>query len=357
MARPTPPSAARPLIVLCLAFALAGTPAAVADRLTVDNAAGDTDLLTGELMRLGDGTVWFQPSWSAEPIEILWDAVVALETDGPAVVVLDDGTRLEGRLVAASAPRVLVVESPGLDTTVDLPTARVATLNPPEMPAVRLAGSASAGLSITDGNTETQSLYAEGELVARTAENRYTLGLQARQAETDGETTAENARASFEYDHFLSERWYFAATALGSRDEFQDVKLRTAFSLSSGYQVLDTDRTALAVELGASYVNVDYFDGRSAVSATDESYPAGRWSFDLRHELAPERVTVFHQQEGFQSLDDGDDLFIRSKTGLRFSLFGGFIATTQVNLDYDGDPSPGRESTDTSYLVNLGVEW
>lgn len=355
MARHPPSHRLAPLFVAFLIVtALTPPPPTGADELTVENAAGGTDVLTGELLRLGDGTVWFQPSWSAEPIEILWNAVVGLETDGPATVVLEDGTRFEGRLAEGSAPRVLVVESAGLDTVVDLPAARVATLNPPEVPAVRLAGNASAGLSITDGNTDTQSLYAEGELVARTAENRYTLGLQARQAETDGETTAENARASFEYDHFLSERWYFAATALGLRDEFQDVSLRTAFSLSSGYQVLDTDRTTLALELGASYVNVDYFDTSSAM---DESYPAGRWSFDLRHELVPEQVAFFHQQEGFQSLDDGEDLFVRSKTGLRFSLFGGLIATTQVNLDYDGDPSPGTESTDTSYLLNLGVQW
>ena len=334
-------------LALCLGLACLSAPPSHADTLELANG----DRVTGELVRLGEGTVWFHPAWTAEPIEIPWDAVVALETETPVVAVLEDGSRLEGRVTSGPEPGVLRLASGALGEAVDLPAARIVALNPPEVPAVRLTGSASAGLVVTDGNTDTRSLYAEGQLVARTVENRFTVGLQVRESENDGETTAENARASFEYDHFLTERWYFATGVLASRDEFQDVSLRTALSASSGYQFLDTERTRLAVELGASYVNVDRSDGE------DEGYPAARWSLDLERELAAERVTLFHQQEGFLGLESGDDLFIRSRTGLRFSLWGGFIASTQLHLDYDESPGPGLESTDRAVLVNLGVEW
>ncbi len=336
--------------IACLVTTLVlAAPPAAAD--TVELANGDR--VTGTVLRLEAEELVVDTEWGGE-IAIDWGRVAALATDAPLVLVLEDETELIGVLGPADPPApagVLAVVPEDAVEPVVVERAAVTAIHSPDRPAVTWDGHVAAGFVAAEGNTETESLYAEGEVVRRTEWNRYTFGGQGARSEDDGRETADNARAWLGYDRFLTDRWYLAANALAGRDEFQDLALRTALSLSTGYQVLDTERTALSAELGASYVDED-FD-----TAPDDSYPAARWAVDLDHGLVVERVELFHSHEGFLGIESGDDLLVRSRTGLRFHLFDGFIAAAQVNLDYDESPAPGREKEDRKYLVNLGFEW
>lgn len=318
---------------------------------TVELANGDR--VTGTVLRLEAGELVVATEWAGE-LAVDWGQVAAVTTDGPLLLVLEDETEVVGALHPAGPPApegALAVATDDAAEPLVVERTAVTAIHPADRPAVTYEGHVAAGFVAAQGNTETESLYAEGEVVRRTDRNRYTLGGQGARSEDDGRETADNARAWIGYDRFLTDRWYLAANALAARDEFQDLSLRTALSLSTGYQFLDTERTALSGELGASYVDED-FDG-----APDDSYPAARWAVGLGHDLVVERVELFHSHEGFFGLDGDEDLLLRSRTGLRFHLFEGFVAAAQVNLDYDESPAPGREEEDRKYLVNLGFEW
>jgi putative salt-induced outer membrane protein YdiY len=335
----------------CLSSIVLLIAAAPAAADTVELANGDH--LTGTVVRLADGKLVLATDWGGE-ISVDWGQVTALSTDGPYRLVLEDGSELVGALAVAPAPAPageLTVTGEGTAEPGPVARAAIAEIQPVDRPAVEWEGHVAAGFVASEGNTETESLYGEGEVVARTEWNRYTAGGQATRAEDDGRETADNARAWLGYDRFLSERWYLAASALFSRDEFQDLSLRSAVALSAGYQAIDTERTRLSGELGASYVDED-FD-----TAPDDSYPAARWALDVGHDLVIDRIELFHDHEGFLGLESSDDLLVRSRTGLRFHLFEGFVAATQVNLDYDESPAPGFEKEDRRYLVNVGFQW
>jgi len=309
----------------------------------------DGDRISGTIVDLHDGTLTVDTAW-AGTLSIDWSAVAAIESDANLTLVLEDGSRLVGAVRSAAEDGTLAVTTASVAEPAVVPVARIAAINPPAQ-AVQVKGNASAGLIINQGNTDTRSLYLEGEVVARTDTNRYTTGVQATRSEDDGDTTADSSRGWIEYDHFLTERWYLASSALFTRDKFQDLRLRSSLAVSSGYQFVETDRASASTELGASYVDEDFYE------ATDESYPAARWAIDLSRDFADGDLELFHSQEGFLDLDTGDDILLRSKTGIRFNLFKGFIATTQVSFDYDTDPAPGRKKEDWRYLMNLGVEW
>lgn len=344
---PAPPSRFPASVsVLCLLLLLlGGAPLSAA---TVELANGDR--ISGEMVSLRDGTLTFRTDWGGQ-LTIDWSAVVSVTSESALTVVLDDGSRLVGPVEdPAEGGEALTVRPETAAAPVEVDLARVVGINPPRR-AVRVRGNASAGVVVHEGNTETRSLYLEGQVTARTEVNRYTLGAQATRAEDEGEATADSSRGWIEYDHFVSERWYLASSVLFTQDEFQDLQLRSALSLSSGFQVFETERTDLSLELGASYVDENF------VETGDDAYPAGRWAVDGRHGLAGGQVELFHFQEGLVDLEEGGEILLRSKTGARFLLFKGFIATTQVNFDYDEEPAPGRDEEDWVYLLNLGVEW
>jgi hypothetical protein len=57
------------------------------------------------------------------------------------------------------------------------------------------------------------------------------------------------------------------------------------------------------------------------------------------------------------SLENVKKSFARNATGLRMPLAGNFVATTEYDVSWDGDPQPGRVSTDRIFLFTLGYKW
>lgn len=336
----------RPLQSLALALLALSPGPASGDTLELTNG----DRLSGTVVRLADGELVFETDWAGE-LTVDWEHVDTVTTDAPMAVLTAEGMELVGTLAPGEDADVLQVTPAELAAPVEVPRRAVAAIQPPGRPPVRVQGHLAAGLVDSRGNTESRSLYAEGQVIARTDRSRFTLGGQGTRAETNGRTTADSQRVWLGYDHFVSERVFLGASSRLSRDEFTDVELRSSLGLSAGFHFFDSKRTTLAAQLGASYVDENFGE------APDESYPAGRWVLDFTHELAPGRVELFHNHEGLLSFETSEDLLIHSRSGLRFHLFEGFVATTQLNFDYDESPAPGRERNDLRYIVNLGFNW
>ena len=154
-----------------------------------------------------------------------------------------------------------------------------------------------------------------------------------------------------QYDHFLTEKWFFYTNALFEKDEFKDIDLRSTIGAGAGYQFFETPLTNLSTETGLTYVNEDYEQGQ------DNSYPAGRWSVKFDQYLLDKKIQFFHFHEGFVSIEDTEDMFIRSRTGFHIPLYKNFKATVQYNYDWDKSPAPGREKADEAFLFTLGYAW
>ena len=60
------------------------------------------------------------------------------------------------------------------------------------------------GLSSTNGNTDAKSVCLDAGFVARTDENRITIGGEYNREETEGVTTADRALGNLKYDHFIT---------------------------------------------------------------------------------------------------------------------------------------------------------
>lgn len=332
-------------LTLGLLVTLLSSSTVLADQVLLDNG----DRLTGTVTTLQEGTLTLETGYAGD-VEIDWSRVSGLTTDAPVAVVLADGSELSGTLAGDGEGSVeLTPEDQAGALT--FPLDQVTALNPPVVPAVRYRGGVSVAVTSTSGNTESDRTYAEGELVAQSDSNRVSFTLQVNEAEEDGRKTASRNFAAVGYDQFFGERWYLAANGSAAEDEFQDLKLRTTLGLAAGYRFSDTEAFRLSGELGASYVNED-FD-----AAPDSDYPAGRWALDLSRRLGDGGAELFHDHEVLVSLDDSDDVLLRTRTGVRFSLWEGLVAALQLNYDRDEEPAPGREEEDRTWSLTLGYTW
>lgn len=352
---------------LTLCALLLAAPAASADVVHLSNG----DRLTGSVTSLAAGKLVLSTGYAGE-LALDWSQVVALATDAPLTVVLEDGRRLRGVVAtraegsaegvltlrpataeeraAEAAPESEIAHGTDVSEPMTLPLADVAALNPPQVPGIFWSGSVSASVTSTSGNTESDRTYLAGELVARAAPHRVTLGGDLNEASENGVDTVSSTLAYLRYDRFFGPRWYLDANASATEDQFQDLDLRTTAGLAVGHQLSDDEHLRLGAELGVSYVDEDFR------LAADDAYAAGRWSLDLSRRFDG-GIELFHSQELLVSLEDSADRLLRTRTGLRFALWKSFVAAVQLNYDRDETPSPGREKADRAWLLNLGYTW
>jgi putative salt-induced outer membrane protein YdiY len=287
----------------------------------------------------------------AGEISVKWEDVVNLKTDAPVKVMMDANTVIEGIISPGEAGQV-TVKAADIQDPIAIEIARLKVINPkPPEPALKTNVRANFGASFTSGNTETENIYGDGELVARTEINRYTLGAIYKRSESDEVETADSLLAYMKYDHFLTKKWFFYANATGEKDKFKDLDFRTSAGVGSGYQFLETDRTRLSLEAGLSYVSEDF------ITAEDADYAAGRWGLRFEHFLLEKSLQFFHHNTGLQSLENSDDLVIYTQTGFRVPLYKNLNTSIQFNYDYDKSPAPGTKKEDKAVIVTLGYQW
>jgi putative salt-induced outer membrane protein YdiY len=346
--------------------------AARADEVLLANG----DRLTGTVVRKEGDELVFKTAYAGE-IKIKWSQVVRVATEAPMALVLSDQslarTRTIGQAPKPPAPAP-ATEAPGaageVPATAPAPGEAVAPPAQPEpkpvpvdaiayinagpgidLLGVRWKGRINVGGNGTRGNSRTDNIRIEGEAIARQQQNRWTLsGVFDRGKDLDT-VTRKNWRGSGKYDLFINPRWYGYSLATIEADEFRDIDRRTTIGAGIGHQLIDTERTHLALEGGLNYVRTDF------EQAPDESYPALRWALKYDQRLFGTDMEVFHNHEVLADITDVERTFVRSQTGLRLPLLRRLMATAQLNVDYDNKPAPGKVKSDRVYLFTLGYHW
>jgi len=308
------------------------------------------DHISGKVVTLEHNFLIFHTGYAGD-ISIKREEIANLKTDEIVKVVVGGDTLIQG-MIHPGDGGAITVKSADIPVPVPVELTRLTAINPkPPEPSLKTSVRANFGASFTSGNTETENIYGDGEMVARTENNRYTLGAVYKRSESDNIATADSVAGYMKYDHFLTEKWFIYANATGEKDEFKDLELRTTVGIGSGYQFLETESTNLSLEAGLSYVNDDY------IEAKDTAYSAGRWGLRFEHFFFQKSLQFFLNNAGLQSLEDSDDLVIYTQTGFRVPLFKNLNAAVQLNHEYDKSPSPGRKNEDTAVIITLGYQW
>ena len=335
------------LSIFIVLLSLVNLGAAYADELILKNG----DRLTGHVIRMEDNKLFFKPPY-ADEIKIKWSEVSNLKTEKEVHVVLTDETSLKGFAKSAEKGK-MKLKMGKIVETVSFYIDDIKSINsePQIHKPVKTKGHINVGITAAKGNSDTEAQHLDGEFVARTQKNRYTLRGELNRAEDKGEKTVNNAYGFLKYDHFIKRKWFIYSNASFEKDEFKDLNLRSSLGAGAGYQFIESPITNLSFEAGLSYVNEDFDE------AADDSYPGGRWAVNFDKYFWEKAFQFFHFHEGLFGLEDTGDIFIRSRTGVRVPLYKNIEATAQYHYDWDKSPKPGREKVDETYLLTLGYQW
>lgn len=315
----------------------------------------DGGVLYGEVIEMSGGVLYIKTAAAADNIvKINWASVSKLAINHPIPFHLKEGTVLIG--TATEGPNgTLNVRAEPLKGTIEVPMDSITALNPLIQPPVIYSGSLTGGYSQTTGNSHLKNASLLGDFVARSEQLR--LSINGRYIYGDNANTliARNARGTIKLDFFLTKRWFWFASSYFEQDTFQDLKMRTALATGPGYQFIERgdfsgilrDMTLYA-EAGLAYFNEDFR------VADDASSLRGRWSLKLNWPILDDRVTFYHFDEVYPSLQNTKDYFLTMDSGIRFKLLEGFVSSFQVTTRFNSKPAQGTGDTDNLYLMTLG---
>ncbi|HJT22895.1 MAG TPA: DUF481 domain-containing protein [Nitrospira sp.] len=316
----------------------------------------DGSIVYGEVIEMSEGTLHIRTPASADSwIKVKWSEVAKLTVTHPLPFHLKEGSVIVGT-AASDADGTLTLQVEQLKSPLSVPLDSIASVNPLIQPPVVYMGNLQGAYTQASGNSHLRSASLIGEFNGRSESLRLTIVGRYVYGDDAGRLQVRNSRGTIKLDFFVTKKLYWFASAYFEQDTFQDLNLRTALASGPGYQFIDKgdydgpwlkDMTLYA-EAGLAYYNVDF------KTAPDETSFRARWSLKFNWPIMDEKVTVYHFDEFFPSLQDAKDYYLTADSGVRFKLFAGFVSGFQWTLRYNSAPAPGTKTTDNLYLITLG---
>lgn len=326
-----------------------------------DSAAPVSDIITlkdgsiihGEVIEMTGGLLQVKSPMAGETIKIKWAEVVKLAVSHPIPFHLKEGTILVGTVEEAEAGMMKLTA--GSAGTMTVPLDSVTDVNPVVQAPVIYTGSLNAGFSQVTGNSRLRNVSVLGDFVARSEQLRLSLLGRYVYGDNAGSLITRNARGTIKLDFFITKRLFWFASAYFENDHFQDLKLRTAISSGPGYEWIERgdfgsvfrDMT-FYTEAGLAYFNEDFR------VASDQSSFRARVSMKLNWPMFDDRVTFYHYNEIFPSVQNASNFYFTMDNGVRLKIIGGLTSGFQITTRYNNQPPAGTTDTDNLYLFTLG---
>ncbi len=207
------------------------------------------------------------------------------------------------------------------------------------------AGSLSLGLSATEGNTDTADLSVAGRLRYGNGPWNHTFGFALEAAEDNNTRNKEEAFATYEANRYLTEDFYIFGLGSVRYDGFASNKWDAFLGAGPGYRIINTPQTAWRVQAGPG---VRYIEDQNG---NDDTEVAGIASSRLYQKI---NDNAFLSNDTDVLFSDNDTLVVND-LGVTFQLSKRLATRTSLRTEWNSDPLPGRDDTDTSFNVSLVV--
>jgi putative salt-induced outer membrane protein YdiY len=334
-------------VVLIVATCILACPAALkADEIYLKNG----DRLTGKIVRLTGGKLVFKSDLAGE-VTVNQADVISLSSAEPIEIRLDDGTVLNQKAVAAEGRQFAIEDSQTLRSQ----TFRVEDVTAINKPKPKWTGNLSGAVASTHGNTKTESISASVSVARRSDKDRTTASADYAKGERRDQTTGQDEtiedwwRARAKYDYFFSKKFFAFIDGRYEKDSVALLDRRVVVGGGAGYQWIESDPMSFSTEIGLASL-YEKFDNTTD-SNSELSFQAG---YNVDRQIT-DTVQFLHDLTYYPALDKLSDYYLTTTAEVRASLTKTMFANFKAIFNYDETPAPGQGSTDTKYLLGVGL--
>jgi putative salt-induced outer membrane protein YdiY len=222
----------------------------------------------------------------------------------------------------------------------------------PEPPPPPLTGSLGAGLSMTNGNSDTSAFnLAFGLVYDPKTHNLFKADAFYLRSTNDGVATADKAAAALRYEYKVSDRVYAFGQVAYLRDQFKNITYLITPMAGAGYYVVKQKTLELSLDgsVGGAFEKDSGFDASSSGAfAVGEAF---LWKFSPSAALT-------QKASGLWKTSNTSDSFYHFELGLAATLTKSFDLKVSYLVDYKNkpmspDPAVELKKTDTALIAAI----
>lgn len=225
----------------------------------------------------------------------------------------------------------------------------------PDTNQVKWVGSASAGLTLTRGNSRTLLGTATIVDTAKWKQNELSLGADGAYGESTidnvNKETTDQLHGYAQYNRLFTERFYGYARVDGLHDGIADIQYRLALSPGVGYYFIKNKKTDLSAEVGPGYIV-------EKLGHTDHDYATLRIA-EKFHYAFSDRARLWQTVEFLPEVDKFDNYIINFEIGVEADLSKSQKLTLRSYFDdtYNNQPAAGRLKNDLKLVTALAYKF
>lgn len=220
---------------------------------------------------------------------------------------------------------------------------------PPSPPPPAWKGSLGGGLSLTGGNSETNSYNLDFALKHDPKQKSiFKIDGSYLRTDTDGEATVDRTGLGARYEYALKGggRLFAFGEIRYLRDVLKDVDYLITPTLGIGYRLVDHDDLKLGVDGGVGLA----FEKLAGIDATTSgAVNAGE---SLVWKLSGS-ASIVHTARGLWKMDDFGDAYYHLEVGILASLTSRFDLKLSFADDYKSKPPADKKKNDTAVLATI----
>jgi putative salt-induced outer membrane protein YdiY len=212
------------------------------------------------------------------------------------------------------------------------------------------ASSASLGLTLTRGNSDTTLLTVNVLTDRKDNTNEWSFGVDATYGNDHGVENAESLHGFGQWNHLFSEKLFGYVRAEGLHDGIAGIKYRATVGPGAGYYFLKETNTTFAVEAGAAEV----FE---RLGTNDSSYTTLRLAERFEHKFDGHGARVWESVEFLPQADEFNNYIINAEVGVAASLAKNLSLQTYLDDSYANEPAPGRLKNDAKLVSAISYKF
>ena len=245
--------------------------------------------------------------------------------------------------------RTLVIAAALSVAHIGINTSHAQVAAPTAPPPPKWEKSASLGLTLTEGNSDTL-LVTANILAARKGEkNEISLGADGTYGENNDVKNNETLHGFAQYNRLFTDRFYGYARLDGLHDGIADVEYRFTFSPGVGYYFIKNERTRLSAEGGPGYIYEKQGDD-------ERGYFIARLAEKLDHKFN-DKSKIWQSVEFLPEIEDFDNYIVNAELGVETQLTAKLLLRSYVQDTYDNEPAPGRKKNDIKLVTALALRF
>lgn len=208
---------------------------------------------------------------------------------------------------------------------------------------------ASAGLTLTKGNSDTMLANLGVTTAKKWTGNEISLGANMTYGEASGVKNVNNYNAFGQYNRLFSDRVYGGLKLTAMKDDIANIDYRFTISPLAGYYFIKEAATQLSAEAGPSYVVED-------LGGVSRSYAGLRVGERFEHKFS-DRAKLWQTAEFIPQVDRFSQYLLNFELGVDSAI------TKQVSLravlqdNYNSQPALGRKANDVRLITGVAYKF